>query len=31
MLILIDKGNEYEVQPAYWAPFVLFGVGAAGR
>jgi hypothetical protein len=29
MLILIDKGNDYEVQPAYWAPFVLVGEGAA--
>jgi CHAT domain-containing protein len=31
MLILIDKGNDYEVQSAYWAPFVLVGEGSAGR
>jgi hypothetical protein len=30
MLLLIDKGNDYEVQPAYWAPFVLVGEGAGG-
>jgi CHAT domain-containing protein len=27
MLALIEKGSVDEVQPAYWAPFVLVGVG----
>jgi CHAT domain-containing protein len=31
MLVLIDTGKDYEVQPAYWAPFVLVGEGAAGN
>jgi hypothetical protein len=31
MLILIDTGKDYEVQPAYWAPFVLVGEGSTGR
>ncbi len=29
MLALIDKGAPYEAQPAYWAPFVVVGEGAA--
>jgi len=29
MLALIDKGAPYEAQPAYWAPFVIVGEGAA--
>jgi CHAT domain-containing protein len=31
MLALIDKGTPEEAHPAYWAPFVLGGEGAAGR
>ena len=31
MLALIDKGQPEEAHPAYWAPFVLVGEGAAGR
>ena len=31
MLALIDKGRAEEAHPAYWAPFVLVGEGAAGR
>jgi CHAT domain-containing protein len=30
MLALIDQGEEYEAHPAYWAPFVVVGEGAAG-
>ena len=29
MLALIDKGEGREVHPAYWAPFVVVGEGAA--
>ncbi len=29
MLALIDKGEPDEVHPAYWAPFVVVGEGAA--
>jgi CHAT domain-containing protein/tetratricopeptide (TPR) repeat protein len=29
MLALIDGGATYEVHPAYWAPFVVVGEGAA--
>src|SRR5262249_39249263 len=29
MLALIDKGTPEEAHPAYWAPFVLVGEGAA--
>jgi CHAT domain-containing protein len=31
MLALIDKGTAEEAHPAYWAPFVVVGEGAAGR
>jgi CHAT domain-containing protein/tetratricopeptide (TPR) repeat protein len=31
MLALIDQGELQEMHPAYWAPFVLVGEGAAGR
>ena len=31
MLALIDKGTQEESHPAYWAPFVVVGEGAAGR
>jgi CHAT domain-containing protein len=31
MLALIDKGSEEEAHPAFWAPFVVVGEGAAGR
>jgi CHAT domain-containing protein/tetratricopeptide (TPR) repeat protein len=31
MLALIDKGAPYEAHPAYWAPFVVVGEGAAVR
>ena len=30
MLALIDKGEPHEAHPAYWAPFVVVGEGAAG-
>ena len=29
MLALIDKGEAYQAHPAYWAPFVVVGEGAA--
>jgi CHAT domain-containing protein len=29
MLALIDKGAPFEAQPAFWAPFVVVGEGAA--
>jgi len=29
MLAMIDKGEPYETHPAYWAPFVVLGEGAA--
>jgi tetratricopeptide (TPR) repeat protein/CHAT domain-containing protein len=29
MLALIDKGGPNEAQPAYWAPFIVVGEGAA--
>ena len=29
MLTLIDDGDPEEAHPAYWAPFVLVGEGAA--
>jgi len=29
MLALIDKGEPHEAHPAYWAPFVVVGEGAA--
>jgi CHAT domain-containing protein len=29
MLALIDKGEPHEAHPAYWAPFVVVGQGAA--
>ena len=31
MLALIDKGEPHEAHPAYWAPFVVVGEGAAAR
>ena len=31
MLALIDKGAKEEAHPAFWAPFVVVGEGAAGR
>jgi CHAT domain-containing protein/Tfp pilus assembly protein PilF len=31
MLALIDKGTLEEAHPAFWAPFVVVGEGAAGR
>jgi len=31
MLALIDHGELGEAHPAYWAPFVVVGEGAAGR
>jgi CHAT domain-containing protein/tetratricopeptide (TPR) repeat protein len=31
MLALIDHGDPAEAHPAYWAPFVVVGEGAAGR
>jgi CHAT domain-containing protein/Tfp pilus assembly protein PilF len=31
MLALIDKGTPEEAHPAFWAPFVVVGEGAAGR
>jgi CHAT domain-containing protein len=31
MLALIDKGSKEEAHPAFWAPFVVVGEGAAGR
>jgi hypothetical protein len=29
--VAIDNGSPHEAHPAYWAPFVVVGVGAAGR
>jgi CHAT domain-containing protein len=29
MLAMIDKGKPHEAHPAYWAPFVVVGEGAA--
>jgi hypothetical protein len=31
MLALIDNGSKEEAHPAFWAPFVVVGEGAAGR
>jgi CHAT domain-containing protein len=31
MLALIDKGSKEDAHPAFWAPFVVVGEGAAGR
>jgi hypothetical protein len=31
MLAMIDKGKPHEAHPAYWAPFVVVGEGAAAR
>ena len=31
MLALIGKGEPYEAHPAYWAPFIVVGEGAAAR
>jgi CHAT domain-containing protein len=30
MLALIDNGSNEEAHPAFWAPFVVVGKGAAG-
>jgi CHAT domain-containing protein/Tfp pilus assembly protein PilF len=30
MVSLIEQGEPYEAHPAYWAPFVVVGEGAAG-
>jgi CHAT domain-containing protein len=29
MLVMIDNGKPHEAHPAYWAPFVVVGEGAA--
>jgi CHAT domain-containing protein len=29
MLAMIDKGKPHEAHPAYWAPFIVVGEGAA--
>jgi len=29
--VVIAKGEPREAHPAYWAPFVVVGEGAAGR
>ena len=31
MLALIDKGDQQEAHPAFWAPFVVVGEGGAAR
>jgi CHAT domain-containing protein len=31
MLVLIDKGQAYEAHPAFWAPFIVVGEGAASK
>jgi CHAT domain-containing protein len=31
MLTMIDKGEAREAHPAFWAPFVVVGEGAAAR
>jgi CHAT domain-containing protein len=31
MLDMIATGKDYEAHPAFWAPFVLVGEGAAAR
>ena len=31
MLAMIDKGEEHQAHPSYWAPFVLVGEGAAEK
>jgi CHAT domain-containing protein len=31
MLAMIDKGKPQEAHPAYWAPFVVVGEGAAAK
>jgi CHAT domain-containing protein len=31
MLALMENGAQAEAHPAYWAPFVLVGEGAAAR
>jgi hypothetical protein len=30
MLALIEKGEQHEAHPAYWAPFVVVGEGGVG-
>jgi hypothetical protein len=29
MIVLIDKGTADEADPAFWAPFIVVGEGAA--
>jgi CHAT domain-containing protein len=31
MLTMIDKGEPRESHPAYWAPFIVVGEGAAAK
>ena len=31
MLAMIDKGEPRQAHPAYWAPFVVVGEGAAAK
>ncbi len=31
MLAMIDSGKPHEAHPAFWAPFVVVGEGAAAR
>jgi CHAT domain-containing protein len=31
MLTMIDKGEPAQAHPAYWAPFVVVGEGAAAK
>ena len=31
MLAMIDKGKPHEAHPAYWAPFIVVGEGAAAK
>ena len=31
MVAMIDTGKNYESHPAYWAPFIVVGEGAAAR
>jgi hypothetical protein len=31
MLAMIDTGKPHEAHPAYWAPFVVVGEGAATK
>jgi CHAT domain-containing protein len=31
MLALVDRGEAYEADPAFWAPFIVVGEGAASK